>query len=200
MEIPRISGCFDELDALSSHTKLHTQPPLLIPQTRFAHFCCVWSTRVYQEKRAVGKRKMSCTGCKLPFFVKGNELVVSCSFPFCRIKTAVAPPAPVPVQPQRPNQCLFSFGDKQDAPYRIEEYYMYHVEKQTFDCCYECDSDIIYATKSNSKLVQPGSLASNMVTDHNRAVRMRFRVRLACFDPGMNRSRRTCIPAHFDAF
>ena len=25
----------------------HTQP-LLTPQTRFAHFCCVWSTRVYQ--------------------------------------------------------------------------------------------------------------------------------------------------------
>ena len=48
MEIPRISGCFDELDALSSHTKLHTQPQLLTPQTRFAHFCCVWSTRVYQ--------------------------------------------------------------------------------------------------------------------------------------------------------
>ena len=40
----------DSDEEVSSHTKLHTQPPLLTPQTRFAHFCCVWSTRVYQDQ------------------------------------------------------------------------------------------------------------------------------------------------------
>ena len=51
----------DSDEEVSSHTKLHTQPPLLTPQTRFAHFCCVWSTRVYQDQGATSYARGTCS-------------------------------------------------------------------------------------------------------------------------------------------
>ena len=129
-------------------------------------------------------RVYRCMGCNIPLVAaRAIDVTVACRFPFCRTVMDIHLPPPIVVPPRRPNQSLFSL---EDASLSRERGMRYHIEKQVFDACYNCESEITYTTSACSKLSSPTYVscsAKNNAEWYKMSVRIRFRLLLACKDP-----------------